>query len=209
MEKNVSYTEFFSDDTLYFPSVRELFLEFFQEAEIFKVRFHMGFLYYCEERFNDAIVQFEKSQKLEEKRLEPLIFLGKTYLKKQDINRSLDFYKKAINLDRNNKEAQELFINTCYEKAKEYERHGFIKEEIDTYNEIISFLPEHIESVFFHGFLCMKEKNEKEALKYFTRYIEENPQGNMAIVASELIERLENSIIFKIDSLLRGIFGKK
>ena len=202
---------------LFFPSLELLLLEFMRESEGYEVRFQVGILYYYCEKFDDAMIHFEKAYKLKEKNPEVLFFIGKTYQKKKEIEKAIEVYKKALKLrfgktrvmDNSAAQLEEALISIYDGLALEMAGKGFFLEELKYYDELIKALPNYKETTFFRGLAAMKKNNTREAIKYFNLYVEENPQGHRAIKASEYLENLQSGFFSRIDSMIKGIFGRK
>jgi len=138
-----------------------------------------------------------------------LYFTGKIYHEKKDINKAVESYENALKLDPSYMDAQDALFNLYYECAKEYAQKEELNEEMNTYKKIISTFPNHPEIAFITGLMAMKQNNTKDAIKYFTRYIEENPQGNNAIDASQLLEVLPHTFYSKVFLKIKDLFNKK
>jgi len=209
-QNSTGYKEILPDDSdLYFGSIKELLIEFMKDPDRLKVRFHLGMIYYYEGALNDAILHLEKAHKLEKNQTMVLYFTGKIYHEKKDINKAVESYENALKLDPSYMDAQDALFNLYYECAKEYAQKEELNEEMNTYKKIISTFPNHPEIAFITGLMAMKQNNTKDAIKYFTRYIEENPQGNNAIDASQLLEVLPHTFYSKVFLKIKDLFNKK
>jgi len=203
---------YLSDIPFYFPSCRDLLIEFIRDAERFEVRFQIGLLYYQSDRFGDAMVHFEKAHKFKKEDYRVLFFIGKTHQKRREFKDAVKAYEEALKLsllktkvmDKTSTQLEDTIIDLYNELARENIEKGSPGEELECYNKIIDALPEYIETSFFRGLLAMKQNNISEATKYFTQYIEENPQGKRAIEVSELMEKIRPTFFSKI----KGIFWK-
>ncbi len=194
---------------LYYPSLKELVLEFLKEPDRLKVRFHLGLLYLYTGAFNDAIIHFEKAYKLDKNQLDIILFIGRVYEDKGDLNNAIKTYEDALKTCPSSNILQDLFLSSSYKMAQEYSQKEMLSEEMEFYNKIITILPDHQETPFMKGSLAFKQKNIKKAIQYFTEYIEKNPQGNYAIEASQLLETLQppNNLL-KFFSRIKGLFNQ-
>jgi len=209
IEENIDgYRDILPDNKdLYFPSIKELVIEFLKDPDRLKVRFHLGLLYLYTGAFNDAIIHFEKAYKLDKKQIDVILFIGRVYEDKGELNNTIKTYEDALKSSPSSNILQDVFISSCYKLAQDYSRKEMLSEEVDCYNKIIKILPEHQETPFMQGNLSLKQKNSKKAIKYFTEYIEKNPQGNYAIEASQLLEALQGNNLLKFISRLWGREG--
>ncbi|OQA19350.1 MAG: Serine/threonine-protein kinase C [bacterium ADurb.Bin363] len=205
---------------LYLPSLKELLIEFIKDNDRLNVRFHLGIVYYARNLKEDALKHFERAEKLDEQLLkkqkhskkrhpEILCFIGKVLLDKRKIDKAIEYQEKALKFNPSYTEAQGGLIEAYYERVREDNKRGLTEDDIKYYDKIITSFPDHGETDFFRGLLCMKQKNIKEACKYFRKYLEEHPEGTNVIECEEYLKILQKNFLLKIVSKIKEAFKKK
>lgn len=198
------------DSSLYFPSLKNLLIETIRDYDRVTVQFHLGLIYYSKGQKNYSLNHFEKAHRWMKEKKHPgaLLFIGKIYQEKRELDRAIEHFELAMKLDSSCKETYDLLINAYYDLAREDAKRCLFDEELKGYNKIIDDFPDHIDTPFFCGLVAIKQKNNKEALKYFTEYLE---HGSRRYVqeAQEYIKDLQQNIFVKIFSTIKELFKKK
>lgn len=129
------------------------------------VQRELGYIYYLDNRINEAKKQFEKSLELNPKELLAHYHLGNIYLNKNMLEEAAAEYKKELEID-------PLFDNALFNLALVYFKQGDINNAKFYWEKTIESNPEHSEALNSLGLIYINEKNYSKAAEVLNKAVE-------------------------------------
>lgn len=117
-----------------------------------------------------AINYAQQSLQHDAQNIDSLILLGKLYAARQDAQKAISYYKKALAIDQNVEEIYNVM-------AREYNTLGDESSAIHILKRCLDEIPESMSCLYYLATLQLQNKNYQEGLKYFNIIQQLNPEN--------------------------------
>lgn len=139
-----------------------------KKEEKFKIYFDYGVELQKEQRYGEAIKYFEKAQKIEPDNLQVLVEKGKSFYSLCKMDKAEECFKKVIEKDEYNKEAN-YYLGCIYQYK------GANEKAIHIFKKIISFYPDYALAYYSIAECYEKIQDMKSSVSFMEKAVKLNP----------------------------------